>query len=67
MEWIVGYVKVNLYPPTYGEIMRGTGIKNLGSVYSIIGALERKGHIIREHFRARSIWPVIKKEGEGEG
>lgn len=44
-DFIVGYIKENMYPPTVREIGNGVGFASTSSVFNHLKALETRGYI----------------------
>lgn len=55
LEFIIGFIEKNNYPPTLREIQVGVGIKNIGLVHKIISALERKRYLLKEKRMPRGL------------
>ncbi len=54
LDWVSGYIREHGMPPTVREIGDAFGIKS-SSVFDVLTALERKGHLIRKSRNARSL------------
>jgi repressor LexA len=54
LDWMKGYIREHGMPPTVREIGRAFGIKS-SSVFDLLTALERKGHLIRKNRNPRSL------------
>ena len=44
-DFIVRYIRENLYPPTVREIGDGVGLKSTSSVFAHLRTMAKKGHI----------------------
>ena len=44
-DFIIWYIRENLYPPTVREIGDGVGLKSTSSVFSHLKTMKRKGYI----------------------
>lgn len=54
LEWVVNFIRAHGMPPTVREIGAAFGIKS-SSVFGLLTALERKGHVRRGGLGARSL------------
>lgn len=54
-QFIIKYVKENLYPPTMAEICKATGIKSKSTVSDVLAGLENLGYITVKLGNARAI------------
>lgn len=54
-EYIIVYVKENLYPPTVREIGKAVGLNSTSSVFSHLKTLERMGLIEAQASEPRTI------------
>lgn len=57
LEFIVDYFKTKGVPPSFREIAKFFGYKSLRTVYDHIRALEKKGFLIRDTKKSRSVFP----------
>lgn len=55
LEFVAAYSRQNRYPPTLREIGQSVGLSNVNAVRGHVTALEKKGYIVREPEKARSI------------
>ncbi len=65
-DFIVSYIKENLYPPSVREIGDGVGLYSTSSVYEHLKSLERKGYIEVKENSPRAIkvngYKFVKEE-----
>jgi len=67
LDFISRHIVSHGYPPTLREIGRAMGIKSTNAVTDHLRALERKGAIVRDRSRSRSITIVgAERAGGGE-
>jgi repressor LexA len=59
LDWVKGFIVEHGLPPTVREIGRAFGIKS-SSVFSLLQALQRKGHLRRGKLGARSL--IVRDE-----
>lgn len=57
-DFVVAFMKKNMYPPTYAEIKDGLNIANIGSIFRALEGLRKKGYIYKDKGTPRSIWPI---------
>lgn len=63
LDWVKGYIREHGMPPTVREIGDAFGIKS-SSVFDLLAALERKGHLTRRNRSARSlVVPGMERSG----
>lgn len=66
-QFLVGYIKKNLYPPCIREISEGVGLKSTSSVYTHIQKLEKLGKIELKDGSPRAIkligYKIVKETG----
>jgi len=55
LRYIVTMINIKGFPPTLSEIGRHMGFRNLGSVFSILRSLEKKGYILKPKGKHRGI------------
>ena len=58
VDYIGEFIANNRYSPSYREISKRFGFSSLGSVYKHVNALKRKGVLLGEPKRSRSIAPA---------
>ncbi len=63
LEWMRDFIRRNRIPPTVREIGAAFGTKS-SSVFDLLKALERKGHITREPRKARSIVVLDRRSNQ---
>lgn len=58
LRWVAAFIAAQAYPPTVREIGAGLGLRSTNSVTEHLGALERKGVLVRPirgHSGARAL------------
>ncbi len=58
LNFITQSIEERGYPPTMREIGQNMGIRSTNGVNDHLKALERKGHIVREDLKSRTLRPV---------
>lgn len=65
-DFIVGFIKDNLYPPTIQEIGEGVGLASKSSVFNHLLAMQNKGYIEVKNNSPRAIkvkgYKFVKEE-----
>ena len=61
-DFIVAYIADRAYPPTYGEIQVGVGLRHRSAVMSHLIALRRKGWLTWQDGSARTLRTLERKE-----
>jgi len=59
MRFIVAFIASKGFPPVYLDLMEGLGFASKDTVSGYLEALERKGYIQREKYRAGGIRVLV--------
>ena len=55
LEFVTGYIGEHGYSPSYEEITEAMGLVSKSGTFRVLTALEKRGHITRLPFRARTL------------